>query len=132
MSGFHNRMRAMVIRQLGPQPKGKGVPVTLFQRTGGFYNPVTGGVTPEVVNEFNGSGVRVNYSEFAVKNANTIEYGDFQIYLSPVQIDSSLEMPAPAIADEMTFLDKKVRVVNIEPFNDNGYGCGWKVQVRYG
>lgn len=132
MAGFHQRMRAMVIRQLGPQPKGKGVPVSLFQRSGGEYDPATGGTTPEVVIEYKGSGVRVNYSEFAVKNANTIEYGDFQIYLSPVQVDNLGEMPAPSIADEMTFIDKTVRVINLEPFNENGFGCGWKVQVRYG
>lgn len=132
MSGFHQRMRAMVIRQLGPQPRGKGVPVSLFRRTGGEYNPSTGGVDPEVVTEYKGSGVRVNYSEFAVKNAETIQYGDFQIYLSPVQLDGLGEMPTPEVADQMTFLEKKVRVINIEPFNENGFGCGWKVQVRYG
>lgn len=130
MLGFHDRMRAMVIRQLGLQPKGKGAPVTFHQHTGGGYNPTTGGVFPEVINEFNGSGVRVNYSEQAYKNV-AIEYGDFQIYLSPVQIDGS-PMPKPSIGDEFTFIDQKARVINISPFNDNGVDCGWKLQVRYG
>lgn len=130
MLGFHDRMRAMVIRQLGVQPKGKGSPVTFKQRSGGGYDPVTGGVNPEIVTEFNGSGVRVNYSEYAYKNV-AIEYGDFQIYLSPVQIDGN-EMPRPSIGDEFTFIDKTVRVINVSPFNDNGIDCGWKLQVRYG
>lgn len=128
--GFHDRMRAMVIRQLGLQPKGKGVPVVFLQRTGGGYDPITGGVYPEVVTEFNGSGVRVNYSEYAYKNV-TIEYGDFQIYLSPVQTNG-YPMPRPSIGDEFTFIDKTARVINLSPFNDNGIDCGWKLQVRYG
>lgn len=130
MLGFHDRMRAMVIKQLGLQPKGKGAPVTFHQRTGGGYNPATGGVFPEVVNVINGSGVRVNYSEYAYKNV-AIEYGDFQIYLSPVQVDGTI-MPKPAIGDTFTFIDKTARVINISPFNDNGVDCGWKLQVRYG
>jgi hypothetical protein len=130
MAGMHDRMRAMVIRQLAPQPKGKGVPLTLHQRQGGIYNPATGGVTPEVVNDYLGSGLRVNYSEYAYKAA-TIEYGDFQLYLSPVEITGG-NMPTPAIGDQLTFLDKTVRVVNLEAFNDNSVGCGWKLQVRYG
>lgn len=128
--GFHDRMRAMVIRQLSPQPKGKGVAVTFSKRTGGGYDPVTGGVKPEVVTEYNGSGVRVNYSEYAYTNV-AVEYGDFQIYLSPVQIDGSA-MLRPSIGDEFTFLDKTARVLNVSPFNDNGVDCGWKLQVRYG
>ena len=130
MLGFHDRMKAMVTRQLGLQPKGKGSPVTFSQRTGGGYDPITGGVYPEVVTEFYGSGVRVNYSEYAYKNV-TVEYGDFQIYLSPVDVDGAL-MPRPSIGDVFTFIDKEVRVINVSPFNDNAVDCGWKLQVRYG
>ncbi|MNC05505.1 hypothetical protein D3C75_529810 [compost metagenome] len=130
MAGMHNRLRAMVIRQLALQPKGKGVAVTFHQQSGGGYNPATGGTYPIVVNDFVGSGIRVNYSEFAYKN-NAVEYGDFQIYLSPVQADGT-EMPTPNIGDEFTFIDKKARVVNFSPFNENSIGCGWKLQVRYG
>jgi hypothetical protein len=120
----------MVIRQLAPQPKGKGVPVTFKKKSGGGYDKVTGGVFPIIITEYTGSGVRVNYSEYGYKN-EAIEYGDFQIYLSPVQADGS-EMPTPAIGDEFVFLEKKARVINFSPFNDNGVDCGWKVQVRYG
>lgn len=130
MSGFHDRMRAMVVRQLALQPSGKGATITFYQRTGGGYDPTTGGVFPEVVSEFNGSGVRVNYSEYAYKNV-AIEYGDFQIYLSPVQTNGS-DFPRPSLGDELTFIDKTVRVINISPLNDNGVDCGWKLQVRYG
>lgn len=127
---FHDRMRAMVIRNLAPQPKGKGVEITFYQKTGGGYDRETGGTYPIVITEFKGSGIRVNYSEYAYKN-EVIEYGDFQIYLSPVQTNGS-EMPEPKINDEFLFIDKKVRVINKSPFNDNGVDCGWKLQVRYG
>lgn len=128
--GFHDRMQAMVIRQLALQPKGKGVAVTFHQRTGGGYDPTTGGVFPEVVTDLNGSGIRVNYSEYAYKNV-TVEYGDFQLYLSPIQTNGSA-MPQPSIGDTFTFIDKTARVINVSPFNDNGVDCGWKLQVRYG
>jgi hypothetical protein len=130
MAGFHNRMRAMVIRQLAPQPKGKGVPVTFKKKSGGGYDKVTGGIHPIIETEYIGSGVRVNYTEFNYNN-EAINYGDFQIYLSPVQTDGT-DIPRPSIGDEFTFLDKTVRVINLSPFNDNGLDCGWKLQVRYG
>ena len=128
--GFHNRMRAMVVRQLALQPKGKGAAVKVEYSVGGEFDPSTGGVTPIDIIEYNGSGVRVNYKEYAYKNTS-IEVGDFQIYLSPVTIDGT-EMPPPKMGDELTFIDKKVRVINIQPFDDNGIDCGWKLQVRYG
>lgn len=127
---FHDRMRAMVIRNLAPQPKGKGVPITFSKQVGGGYDRETGGVYPIFTTDFNGSGVRVNYSEFAYKN-ETIVYGDFQIYLSPVTVDGG-EMPKPSIGDEFLFLGQQARVINVNPFNDNGVDCGWKLQVRYG
>lgn len=127
---FHDRMRAMVIRQLAAQPKGKGVPLTFHKSTGGEYDRVTGGVTPIVITDYEGSGIRVNYSEYALKNT-TIENGDFQIYLSPVMINGD-EMPKPSEGDEFTFLDSKTRVIKVMPFNDNSVNCGWKLQVRYG
>lgn len=128
--GFHDRMRAMVIRQLSLQPKGKGVSVTLQHSVPGEFDPSTGGVTPTLVTEYAGSGVRVNYKEYAYKNTS-IEVGDFQIYLSPVLVNGS-EMPQPKLGDELIFINKTVRLINIEPFDDNGLNCGWKLQVRYG
>lgn len=128
--GMHDRMRAMVIKQLSLQPKGKGVPVTYKQSSGGEYDPTTGGITDVTVTSYEGSGLRVNYSEYAYKNT-TIEYGDFQIYLSPVTATGE-EMPQPSIGDKYTFYDKTVRVINFSPFDENGVSCGWKLQVRYG
>lgn len=127
--GFHDRMRGMVIRQLALQPKGKGVPITLTKKTGG-YNPKTGKTEPIVVTEFVSSGIRVNYKESNYNNS-TIQYGDFQVYLSPVLSDGG-ETPRPNIGDAIKFLDTLVKVINISPFNDNGVGCGWKLQVRNG
>lgn len=128
--GFHDRMRAMVIRNLAPQPKGKGVQVTLTRKTSGAYDPVTGGTKPPTITEYEGSAVRVNYSEYAYRNT-TIVYGDFQLYMSPVLIDGT-DTPTPKIGDVINFLGKSVKVINLSPFNDNNIGCGWKLQVRYG
>lgn len=129
MSGFHKRMRNMVIRNLGIGRGGKGVPVTFVKRYPGEYDPTTGGVTEETVVTLNGSGVRVNYQDSAYKNESII-YGDFQIYLSPVQVDGT-EMERPNVGDTLTFMQTSVRIVNVSPFNDNGENCGWKLQVRY-
>lgn len=130
MAGMHNRMRAMVIRNLGLQPKGQGSPVTFTKRISGGYDPKTGKTTPVVTQSYTGSAVRVNYSTFAYTNS-TIVYGDFQLYLSPVLTDGG-ETPEPSVGDDYTFLGKKVTVINYSPFNDNGIGCGWKLQVRHG
>lgn len=127
---FHDRMRAMVIRQLAAQPKGKGVPITFVKRISGGFDPSTGKTTPIVNKEFTSSGVRVNYSDYAFTNTQ-ITYGDFQIYLSPV-LDDGTDTPEPSIGDHYTFLNRKVVVVNYSHFNENSVGCGWKLQVRYG
>lgn len=128
--GMHNRMRNMVIRQLAPQPKGKGVAVTFKRRSGGGYDPSTGETTPIVTSTYTTSAVRVNYSDYAYKNT-TIQYGDFQLYVSPV-LEDGTDTPKPVIGDEFTFLSEIVKVVNVAPFNDNGIGCGWNLQVRHG
>lgn len=128
--GMHDRMRAMVIRQLAPQPKGKGVPVTFKRKSAGGYDPSTGITTPITTTVYTTSAVRVNYSDYAYKNT-TIQYGDYQLYVSPVCSDST-ETPTPVIGDEFTFLTKKVKVISVAPFNENGIGCGWKLQVRNG
>lgn len=128
--GFHDRMRAMVIRQLAPQPKGKGVLVTFTKRVSGGFDPETGDTTPIVNKEFTSSGLRVNYSEWTHANTN-IPYGDFQIYLSPI-LEDGADTPEPSIGDHYTFMSKSVVVVNYSHFNDNGPGCGWKLQVRHG
>lgn len=127
---FHDRMRAMVIRQLAPQPKGKGVPVLFTKRVSGGYDPKTGDTTPIVIQKFTGSGLRVNYSNFSYSNS-TIKYGDFQIYLSPV-LEDGTEAPTPSVNDKFEFLGKSVTVISVQPFNENSVGCGWKLQVRYG
>lgn len=128
--GMHERLRAMTIRQLALQPKGKGVPVTFTKKTGGGYNPKNGKNEPIVTTTYVSSGVRVNYKDSNYSNT-TIQYGDFQIYLSPV-LDDGSETPKPLVGDAITFLDDLVKVVSIQPFNDNGVGCGWKLQVRHG
>lgn len=127
MSSMHPRMRAMVIRNLGLAPRGQGVEVKLLQVEDGVFNPATGELD-QVVTEYTGSGVRVNYSEYTHRNFN-IPYSDYQIYLSPIQADGE-EMPTPQIDDTLVFLGNEVKVVELHPFNENGFGCGWKIRVR--
>ncbi len=127
MSSMHPRMRAMVIRNLGLAPRGQGSVVILRQVEDGVFNPATGELD-QVVTEYTGSGVRINYSEYTHRNFN-IPYSDYQIYLSPVQADGE-EMPTPQIDDTLVFLGNEVKVVELHPFNENGFGCGWKIRVR--
>lgn len=127
MSSMHPRMRAMVIRNLGLAPRGQGSVVVLKQVEDGVFNPATGELE-QVVTEYTGSGVRVNYSEYTHRNFD-IPYSDYQIYLSPIQADGE-EMPTPQIDDTLVFLGNEVKVVELHPFNENGFGCGWKIRVR--
>ena len=129
---MHPRMRAMVIRNLGLQPRGQGSALTLRKVEDGEFNPETGSVE-QTITEYQGSGVRVNYSDYTHRNFN-IPYSDYQIYLSPVQLADVgglvEEMPTPEIDDTIIFLGMEVKVVELHPFNENGFGCGWKVRVR--
>lgn len=129
--GFHDRMRNMVIRQLSSTGRGKGVPVSLHRYTPGTFDALTGELVGGGTVTYPGSGVRVNYSDSSYNGVDII-YGDFQIYLSPVQIDMITEMPTPVINDTATFNGESVKIVRITPFNDNQTRCGWKLQVRYG
>lgn len=130
MKGFHERFRAMTIRQLGLQPKGKGSPTTLTRVSERTFNPKTGRYEGGVETTYSGSAVRVNYSERSYKDVN-VQYGDFQIYLSPVQVDG-VDHPMPENTEVIEFLGKTCHIIRVEPFNDNGFDCGWKLQVRYG
>ncbi len=129
MSSMHPRMRAMVIRNLGLAPRGQGSVIVLKQVEDGVFNPATGELE-QVVTEYTGSGVRVNYSEYTHRNFD-IPYSDYQIYLSPIQADGE-EMPTPQIDDTLVFLGNEVKVTELHPFNENGFGCGWKLRVRTG
>lgn len=129
---MHPRMRAMVIRNLGLQPRGQGSSLTLRKVEDGEFNPETGSVD-QTITEYQGSGVRVNYSDYTHRNFD-IPYSDYQIYLSPVQLatagEEAEEMPTPEIDDTIIFLGMEVKVVELHPFNENGFGCGWRVRVR--
>lgn len=132
MSSMHPRMRAMVIRNLGLAPRGQGSVAVLKQVEDGVFNPATGEIE-QAVTEYTGSGVRVNYSDHTHRNFG-IPYSEYQIYLSPVQVtavgEPELEMPTPQIDDTLVFLGNEVKVVELHPFNENGFGCGWKIRVR--
>lgn len=164
MANVHERMRNMVIRNLALQPKGKGVALKLIKTVDGEFDPTIGAIV-QTTKEYNGSGVRVNYSAYTMRNFD-IPCTDYQIYLSPLQsppyagslswyagtqeryigvyvstgvgvpadsvdpIPESMEMPEPEIDDVIEFMSKLVKVVEVHPFNENGFGCGWKLRVR--
>lgn len=130
---MHPRQRQMVIKRLGIGKGGQGVELKLIKVTNGEFNPATGSID-QTVAEYQGSGVRVNYSEYTHRNFD-IPYSDYQIYLSPVQLQTNPsapveEMPTPTIDDTIEFLGKEIKVVEVHPFNENGSGCGWKLRVR--
>ena len=128
---MHDRMRNMVIRRLGVGRGGQGVELTLTKTVPGVYNPKTGKTSPPTITDYIGSGVRVNYSDYAHKDS-TILYGDFQLYVSPVLFDGSGDMPTPEITNNITFNGVKCSIIKVSPFNDNTVSCGWKLQVRNG
>lgn len=156
MANVHERMRNMVIRNLALQPKGKGVALKLIKTVNGEFDPTIGAIV-QTTKEYNGSGVRVNYSAYTMRNFD-IPYSDYQIYLSPIQLtippvyagdptvysgsltwyagqpagsaNPVIEMPTPSIDDTINFLGHLVKIIEVNPFNENGYGCGWKLRVR--
>ncbi|ANA49257.1 hypothetical protein PMW_132 [Pseudomonas phage phiPMW] len=130
MADFHERMRNMVIRQLGMGKGGKGSPLTMTVKGSGVFNPATGKVERQPDTVVTGSAVRVNYKVYSYKD-ETIQQGDFQLYISPILITGD-ECPTPVPEQRMTFNNKPVTIVRVEPFNDNTMNCGWKVQARYG
>jgi len=130
---MHPRQRQMVIRRLGTGKGGQGVALKLIKTVDGEFDPATGTLN-QTTTEYQGSGVRVNYSEYTHRNFD-IPYSDYQIYMSPVQIQTDplvpvADMPTPEIDDTIKFLSKEVKVVEVHPFNENGSGCGWKLRVR--
>jgi len=142
---MHPRQRQMVIRRLGTGKGGQGVALKLIKTVDGEFDPTIGAIV-QTTKEYNGNGVRVNYSAYAMRNFD-IPYTDYQIYLSPLQfppypvdpieppvepgpIPESMEMPTPEIDDVIEFMSKLVKVVEVHPFNENGFGCGWKLRVR--
>lgn len=127
---MHKRMRNMVIRNLGTGRGGQGVPLYFKHVVPGKYNPKTGKVDGATETVRVGSGVRVNYKQYAYTDT-TIQLGDFQIYMSPID-DKGVDFDRPNMNDTLTFLGETVRIVSVEPFNDNGENCGWNLQVRHG
>lgn len=128
--GMYDRIRAMTIRQLGLGRGGKGSAVILYKQGEGEFNPVTGRIEGAGTTEYAGSGLRINYTNFAYKS-EAIEYGDFQLYLSPV-LQDGVDCPAPVIEDTLLFLEETYKVINLEAWNAAGTSCGWKLQVRKG
>lgn len=130
---MHPRQRQMVIRRLGIGKGGQGVSLKLVKVADGAFDPATGTLN-QTATEYQGSGVRVNYSEYTHRHFD-IPYSDYQIYMSPVQIQTDplvpvADMPTPEIDDTVKFLSTEAKIVEVHPFNENGLGCGWKLRVR--
>ena len=125
---IQDRLRAMVIRNLSPSPKGSGVAMTLTKEVVGGYDPGTSTVIPGSREEFLGSGIRISYKTFDYTNT-AIEYGDFKVYLSPRLLDGT-ECPRPTNGDKITVGDESATVVSLERWNSNELECGYKLQMR--
>ena len=126
--GIQANLRAMVIRNLAPAPKGSGVALQLVKEVEGAYDPETSAVIPGRTEVYEGSGLRVNYKTFDFTNT-AIQYGDFKVYLSPILINKQ-ETPPPLTGDVIVIGGERATVLNIEAWDSNELACGWKLQVR--
>lgn len=128
MADIHDRGRATAIRMLAPRSKGgKGLELTLVQRTQGAYDPITGGssVTEQ---RYVGSALRDHFSMDDV-DGTFIRVGDVRLLLSPVQINGQ-DMPEPATQDRIEFDGDVYTALNVKPWNYAGVTCGFEVQAR--
>lgn len=130
MTRIHDSLRKLTIRQLSVGPKGQGTAAVLTRTVKGEYDPSTGDYGITTVTNYNGSGLRVNFTNFEYKDT-TIQHGDFKLYFCPVLQDGT-DSPVPVIADIITFVGTKYKVVNMETWNSGGVDCGWKLQMRKG
>lgn len=129
MSGFHNRMRSLTTRRLGLGSGGMGAPATLHKISKGVYNPHTSKIEGAGVVDYQGSGLRVNYTTFEYRDT-TIQKNDYKLYVCPVLADGITDCPAPTIGDTITFDNDLYKVINLEAWNASGLACGWKCQMR--
>lgn len=131
MSRIHDNLRKLTIRQLSVGPRGQGAPAVLTRTVKGEYDPSTGKYGTSTVTNYNGSGLRVSFTNFEYKDT-TILHGDFKLYLSPVLQDGVTDTPVPVLGDIITFAEMKCKVINMETWNSGGVDCGWKLQMRKG
>lgn len=127
---IHIRLRAMTIRRLGVGRGGQGSPATLHKISKGEYNPDTGEMEGAGSFNYQGSGLRVNYTTFEYRDVSILK-GDYKLYLCPVLINGE-DCPPPKLGDTVTFDNDVYKVINMEAWNASGLECGWKCQMRKG
>lgn len=128
MSGFHSRMRDLTTRRLGIGGGGLGSPLVLHKVSEGVYNPKTSKIEGAKNDDYNGSGLRVNYTSFEYRDV-AIQRNDYKLYVCPVLVNGN-DCPAPVIGDTITFDNDLYKVINLEAWNASGLDCGWKCQMR--
>jgi len=127
MADIHDRGRALAIRMLAPRPQGKGLGLTLRQKTVGEYNPETGG-QDTVWTDVPGSGLRTNFDLEDIDNTYILE-GDVEILMSPVKLDGT-DMPQPSTNDVIVFDGSSYNVVGVRPGNYASVDCFFKAHCR--
>lgn len=105
------------------------MPTTLHKVNKGVYNPRTSKIEGAGQEDYEGSGIRVNYTTFEYRDT-TILRNDYKLYLCPVLIDGTTDCPTPTIGDTVTFDNDLYKVINLEAWNASGLPCGWKCQMR--
>lgn len=126
---IYTRGKALAQKQLGMPPTGKGAPLTLSKVTaGGEYIP-GGGDSAPTVTDYLGSGIRTSY-KLADMDGALVQAGDVRFLVAPLLQDGE-DMPAPAIADTITFGGIVYQVVNVRPWDYDGETTiGFVVQGR--
>lgn len=127
MPNIHDRGRALAIRMLAPRPQGKGLGLTLRQKSVGEYNPDTGG-QETVWTVVDGSGLRTTFDLKDIDNTYILE-GDVEILMSPVKLDGT-DMPQPSTNDLIDFDGSSYNVVGVRPGDYAGVECFYKAHCR--
>lgn len=127
MADIHDRGRALAIRMLAPRPQGKGLGLTLRQKSVGEYNPDTGG-QETVWTAVDGSGLRTSFGLKDIDNSYILE-GDVEILMSPVKLDGT-DIPQPSTNDLIDFDGSSYNVVGVRPGDYAGVECFFKAHCR--
>ena len=112
---------------LAPRTKGKGLELTLKQKSVGEYNPETGGQETTWTDNV-GSGLRTRYQQKDIDNTYILQ-SDLRMLISPVKLDGT-DMPEPSTNDVILFDGSEYNIINVGPWNYAGVSIGWACQCR--
>lgn len=129
MADIYDRAKSQAARVLAPRSAGgKGLELTLRRTVAGEYDPVTGATTPDVVTNYDGSGLRENYRTQDV-DGSLIKAGDVRFMVSPVLINGN-DTPEPLTTDLIIFDGDTYTVQAVEPGDYAGLACFFYAQAR--